>query len=198
MKLGVLFTGGKDSCLALYKVKNDVVCLITMISENPDSYMFHTSNIEIAKLQAKSMNLPIIIGKTIGEKEKELIDLKKLIKKAINEYKIEGIVTGALFSEYQSSRIENICKELKIKCINPLWHMNPEDELKELIDNNFEFIITSIAADGLDKSWLNKLITEKEIIKLKELNKKYGINIIFEGGKQKHSFLMLPYLKKRL
>src|SRR3989344_2330435 len=130
MKLGVLFTGGKDSCLALHKKRNEVVCLITMISENPDSYMFHTSNIEITKLQAKAMNLPIIIGKTFGEKEKELIDLKELIKKAIKEYKIEGIVTGALFSEYQSSRIENICKELKIKCINPLWHMNPEDELK--------------------------------------------------------------------
>ena len=65
-----------------------------MISENPDSYMFHTSSIKITKLQAKTMNLPILIGKTVGEKEKELIDLKELIKKAIKEYKIEGIVTG--------------------------------------------------------------------------------------------------------
>ncbi|MBU0929783.1 MAG: diphthine--ammonia ligase [Nanoarchaeota archaeon] len=198
MKLGVLFTGGKDSLLALYKKKDEVVCLLTMISENIDSYMFHTSSIEITKLQAESLNLPLVLGKTTGEKEKELIDLKELIKKAIKEYKIDGLVTGALFSEYQSSRIDNICKELGIKCINPLWHMDPEDELNELIKNKFEFILTSIAADGLDKSWMNKIITEKEVIKLKELNKKYGINMIFEGGEAETLVLNCPLFKKRI
>lgn len=198
MKLAVLFTGGKDSVLSLYKKKDEVVCLLTVISENPDSYMFHTSSIEITKLQAKAMDLPLIIGETKGEKEKELTDLKSLIKKAIKEYKIDGIVTGALYSVYQSERIANICKELKIKCINPLWHMNPEDELKELTKNKFEFIFTSIAADGLNKSWLNKVITEKEIIKLKELNKKYGVSLIGEGGCFESLVLNCHLFKKRI
>ena len=35
--------------------------------------MFHTPTINIAKLQASSMNLPLIIVKTKGEKEKELL-----------------------------------------------------------------------------------------------------------------------------
>lgn len=200
MKLGVLFSGGKDSCYAAYLAskENEISCLLTVISKNLDSYMFHTSNIEITKLQAKSMDLPILIKETLGEKEEELEDLKNLIKKAISEYKIEGLVTGALFSEYQSSRIENICRELKIKCINPLWHMNPEEELNGLIKNNFKFILTSVAADGLDKSWLNKIITEKEIIKLKELNKKYGVSLIGEGGCFESLVLNCPLFKKEL
>ncbi|MDD5651033.1 MAG: diphthine--ammonia ligase [Candidatus Nanoarchaeia archaeon] len=200
MKLGVLFSGGKDSCYAAYLAskEHEISCLLTIISKNLDSYMFHTSNIEITKLQAKAMNLPILIKETLGEKEEELGDLKELIEKAIKEYKIEGLVTGALFSEYQSSRIANICKELKIKCINPLWHMNPEQEIQELIDNNFKFIFTSVAADGLNKSWLNKIITEKEIIKLRELNKKYGVSLIGEGGCFESLVLNCPLFKKEL
>lgn len=182
VRLGALVSGGKDSLLALYKEHKNVVCLLTMISKNPDSYMFHTSSIEITKLQAEAMDLPLMTGETIGEKEEELIDLKNLIKKAIKEYEIDGIVTGALYSVYQSERIANICKEIGLKCINPLWHMEPEEELNELLKNKFEFIMTSIAADGLDKSWLNKIITKKDVEKLKELNKKYGINMAFEGG----------------
>ena len=52
MKLGVLFSGGKDSSLALYKAKEDVVCLITLDSKNKDSYMFHTPIDKVEKLFA--------------------------------------------------------------------------------------------------------------------------------------------------
>lgn len=198
MKLGVLFTGGKDSLLALFKQQKNIVCLLTMFSENKESYMFHTSSIEITKLQAKALNLPLIIGKTKGKKESELIDLKELIRKAIKKYKIDGIVTGALYSVYQGERIANICEELRIKCINPLWNLDPEQELNELIDNKFEFIFTSVAADGLNKSWLNKTITKEDIKKLKELNKKYGVSLIGEGGCFESLVLNCPMFSKKI
>lgn len=140
MKLGVLFSGGKDSCYAAYKAKqkgNELICLITMLSENPDSYMFHTPSIKQTQAQAKAMNLPLLIEKTKGVKEEELKDLEKAIKQAIKKHKIEGIVTGALFSNYQASRIKKICDKLKIKCINPLWHKDELDYLHELINNKF-------------------------------------------------------------
>lgn len=198
MKLAVLFTGGKDSCLALFRMKSEAVCLLTMISENIDSYMFHTPNEDVIKLQSKSMGLPLLIGKTKGVKEEELVDLKDLIKNAIKKYKIEGLVTGALFSEYQASRIENICNELGIKCINPLWRMKPEDEIKELLKNNFKFIFTTVAADGLNKSWINKIIDEKAFSELKILNKKYDVSLIGEGGCFESLVLNCPLFSKEL
>ncbi|MCK5594341.1 MAG: TIGR00289 family protein, partial [Candidatus Aenigmarchaeota archaeon] len=44
MKLGVLFSGGKDSTYALdiAMQKEEVVCLIAIVSKNKESYMFHT------------------------------------------------------------------------------------------------------------------------------------------------------------
>jgi len=83
MKLGILFSGGKDSCYASYLAKQEgyqICCLISIISENKESYMFHTPFIEKTEKQAEVMGIPIVIVRTKGEKEQELVDLKKQLK----------------------------------------------------------------------------------------------------------------------
>ena len=184
MKLAVLFSGGKDSCYATYLAKKNykISCLISIISTNKESYMFHTSNIKLVKKQAQLMNIPIIIKKTQGKKELELNDLEQAIKQAIKKYKIQGIVTGAVESIYQSSRIQKICNKFKIECFNPLWQKNQIELIEELIKNKLEIIITQISAEGFNESWLGKKIDKKALDKLIELNKKYGISICGEGG----------------
>ena len=107
-------------------------------------------------------------------------------------------MTGALYSEYQSDRIQKIADKLGLKTFSPLWHKNQEQELRELIQNGFEFILTAVAADGLDKSWLGKIITEKDIDKLAELNNKNGMNIAGEGGETESLVLNAPFFKKRI
>ena len=69
MRLGVLFSGGKDSTFALHKAaeKEEVACLITLVSENKESYMFHTPNIEVTALQAAALGLPLIKRVTEGK-----------------------------------------------------------------------------------------------------------------------------------
>ena len=115
MKCGVLFSGGKDSTYAAYLAKkhgNELSCLISIVSENPESYMFHTPSILKVKKQAEVMNIPLLIQKTKGQKEEELKDLEKAIKLAKAKYEIEAIVTGAVESVYQASRIQKICDGL--------------------------------------------------------------------------------------
>src|SRR6056297_3006693 len=120
MEVAVLFSGGKDSVYSAYLAKkrgHELVCLITIISENQESYMFHTPSIEKTEKQAEVMELPLITKKTRGEKEIELKDLEESIKKAVKKYHVEGIVSGAIKSVYQASRIKKICDKLKLKLI---------------------------------------------------------------------------------
>ncbi len=201
LKCAVLFSGGKDSTYAAWLAKkqgHEIVALITIHSENPDSYMFHTPSIKKTKAQAKAMNLPLIIEKTKGEKELELIDLKKAIKKAIKKYNIECIITGALHSKYQASRIQKICDKLKLKCLNPLWHKNEEEYLHKLIENNFKVIIIGVAGYGLDGTWLGRKIDKNFIKDVKKLNEKYKIHVAGEGGEFETFVLDCPLFKKPL
>lgn len=201
LKLGVLFSSGKDSTSAahiMYKQNYELTCLITLKPDNPDSYMFQTAGTELVELQAEAMELPIIIQDTKGIKEEELEDLEKAIIKAKEGYKIEGVVSGALFSTYQRNRIEKICDKLGLKIFSPLWHKPQEKHMQEVINNGFEAILTKIAADGLNKTWLGKRIDEKMINDLKKLHEKNKINIAFEGGEAETLVLDGPIFKKKI
>ena len=201
MKLALLFSGGKDSTYAGYLAKKlgyEISCLITIISENQDSYMFHAEKIRLTNEQAKIMGIPIIQKTTKGDKELELKDLTSAIKEAIKKYKIKGVITGAIESVYQSSRIQKICNELKIECFNPLWQKDQIEHLNDLVKNKFDVIITKVAADGLDERWIGMKIDKKTIDELKELNEKYKINPAGEGGEFETLVLNCPMFKKRL
>ena len=201
MRTAILLSGGKDSLYAAYLEKkkgNELTCAITIYSKNLDSYMFHTPSVKKTKAQAKAMNLPLIIQKTKGQKEDELKDLEKAIKKAIKKYKIQAITTGALHSDYQAKRIQKICDKLKIKCLNPLWHKDEIKYLDELIKNKFKVIITAVAAYPLDKSWLGRKIDKEFIKEVKELKKKYQIHPAGEGGEFETFVLNCPLFNKAL
>jgi len=201
MKLGVLFSGGKDSCFAAYlakKQRHEISCLISIISKNKESYMFHTPSISKVKKQAEAAKIPIIIQETKGKKEIELKDLEKAILEAKKKYDINGVVTGAIASIYQASRIQKICNKLNLKCFNPLWQRDQVEILEELIKNKFEVIVTGIFAYPLGKEWLGRKIDKKFITEVKELQKKYKINPAGEGGEFETFVLNCPLFKKTL
>ncbi|MGV8169555.1 MAG: diphthine--ammonia ligase [Candidatus Nanoarchaeia archaeon] len=201
VRLAVLLSTGKDSCLAaqlMIEQNYSIECFITIESKNKDSYMYHGPNTQLAKLQAQAAEKPLILQTTSGEKEKELFELRKAIIAAIEKYHVEGIVTGALFSHYQRDRIEKICDELGLKCFSPMWHMLQEKELEVLLAKKIKFCIVKIAADGLTKEWLGKVITEKEISKLLELKEKIGFNVAGEGGEYESLVLDAPFFKKEI
>ncbi len=201
MKVAILFSGGKDSCYACYLAKKEgykISCLISIISKNPESFMFHAPSIKKVREQSKTMNIPLITIKTEGKKEKELKDLEKAIKKAIKKYSIEGIVTGAVESIYQSSRIQKICNKLKIECFNPLWQKNQIELLQDLVKNKFRVIITGVFAYPLNQKWLGKKIDKKFLSEIKILNEKYKINPAGEGGEFETFVLDCPLFKKKL
>jgi ABC transporter with metal-binding/Fe-S-binding domain ATP-binding protein len=200
MRIGVLFSGGKDSTLALYKTaeKEEVVCLITLVSQNKESFMFHTPNIDVTPLQAEALGLPLIRMMTKGEKEKELHDLEEAIAQAIERFGIEGVVSGAVESVYQSERIQRICHRLGVWCFNPLWKKNQKALLEEIVDNNFKAIISGIFAYPLDESWLGKEIDDEMIAKLVFLQDEFGLSPSGEGGEIETTVLDAPLFKKKI
>lgn len=194
--IACLFSGGKDSMLALHKVVESgkkVELLITMVAENEFSYMFHKPAVEFTPLQAEALGIRHITGKTVGEKELELKDLENVL--ATNG--VSELITGAVASKYQKDRIEAICSKLGITPVSPLWGISPVDELKE-ISLRFNAIVTHVSAAGFDESFLGQRIDDAMIERLIKLHNKYKINMSFEGGEAESFVLDAPLFKKRI
>ncbi len=200
MKAAVLFSGGKDSTMAAYsaiKEGHDVKYLVSVFSDNPASYMFHVANIHITELSAEAMGINVIKKVTKGIKEEELEDLKNILIE-LKDKGIEAIYSGALFSVYQKSRIDALCEELGLESCAPLWHRDPVEYMEEIIDLGFEVVITSVAAEGFDESWLGRKVDRDSLDEIIKLNKKYKIHIGFEGGEAETLVLDGPIFNKRI
>jgi predicted ATP pyrophosphatase (TIGR00289 family) len=197
MRLAALITGGKDSALALHRVLeegHEVAYLVTMIPQREDSWMYHFPNIRLTDFFAEASGIPLVKAETSGVKEEEVEDLKRLLA----GLDVDGIVSGAVYSGYQKSRIDRVCREVGKKSIAPLWHGNPFRLMRELIDLRFEIIIVGVYAYGFDQNWLGRRIDRSTLDELVELKKKYQISIIGEGGEYETFVLYAPYFKKRI
>ena len=197
MRVAVLVTGGKDSALSLYRVLKQgykVKYLVTMLPQREDSWMFHFPNIHLTDLFAEAVGIPLVKAGTTGVKETELEDLKKLLA----TLDIEGVVSGAISSQYQRKRIDRICQELNLRSIAPLWQEDPLELLKEIIELNFEVIIVGAYAHGFNESWLGRRIDPPTVDSLLDLNKRFGISLVGEGGEYETLVLDAPYFKRRI
>lgn len=197
MKVAVLISGGKDSALALHRVLRsgyDVKFLLTMIPQREDSWMFHYPNVRLTSLFAEACGLPLVRAETSGDKEKELEDLKRLLA----GLDVEGVVSGAIRSIYQKSRLDRICDEIGLESIAPLWHEDPRNLIEELISSGFWVIFTGVYAYGLDRRWLGRRLDREALSDLLRLNRKYGISVMGEGGEYETLVLDAPYFRKRI
>jgi ABC transporter with metal-binding/Fe-S-binding domain ATP-binding protein len=197
----VLFSGGKDSTYALYetlKTGHEVSSLLTMLPRRQDSWMFHHPCVELTPLQAEALGLPLTQAKTEGVKELEINDLKKALKNLRDRLRVEAVVSGAIASQYQRSRIDRVCEELGLKSLTPLWHRDPETLLKEMLKAGFEIVFTAVAAQGFTAEWLGRRLDVEVVEDLKRLNRRYGVNLSLEGGEGETLVLDCPLFHKRI
>jgi diphthine-ammonia ligase len=201
MKSAVLYSGGKDSNHALWWAVRSgakVAILISMISESSESWMFHYPNIKYTLLQAESLDIPLMTRVTSGRKDEELVDLEVALREAIDRYNIDSVISGAIESNYQRSRIDRICFRLGLDSLVPLWHCDPERLILEEISAGFETIITACMANGLSREWLGRQIDRHCLEDLKSLRDKYHIHLSFEGGEGETFVLDGPLFKDKI
>lgn len=198
-KAAILFSGGKDSCLALLKAREkgfNVKYLATILPSSYDSWMWHKPSLLLLKTQAKVLDIPLIIQRSKTEKEKEVKDLEKLFRKIRG--KVDYIITGGIGSKYQKTRITKVIEEHDLKSFNPLWNVEAKDIWKECLKNKFEIILTKICCEGLNKEFLGKRIDKEILDIITKKSKKYGFNLEFEGGEAETAVLDMPLFKEKI
>jgi len=200
MKLAVLYSGGKDSNYAMYtmmKAGHEIQCLLTVRPSSVESMLFHYPNVWHTDLQSESLGIPLLANST-RKGEDELDSLSDLVERALSSHEIEGVVTGGVKSEYQKGRFEKVFTSHGLIGVNPLWGIDEQVYLRELVMAKFKVIITRVAAQGLGPEWLGVELDLERIERLLALAKKNRFNPSFEGGEGETFVLDMPFFRKEI
>jgi len=190
-----LFSGGKDSSYALYRALEaglDVGRLLTVHPEG-DSYMYHVPATRVASLAADSVGVPLVevepgdLGAegTVdagAQGDAEIEPLEAALADLEDGMGVDGLVAGAVESEYQTTRIEALADRLEAELFAPLWQRDPRELADAMLDAGFEIRVVQVAAAGLDEPWLGRRLDAEALAELERLNEEYGVHLLGEGG----------------
>ncbi|XP_061824159.2 diphthine--ammonia ligase isoform X1 [Nerophis lumbriciformis] len=215
MKVVALISGGKDSCYNMMQcvaAGHHIAALANLRpadTDELDSYMYQTVGHQAIGLYAEAMDVPLyrrtIQGfsldtgrdyrETAGDEVEDLYELLSLVK---DKEGVEAVSAGAILSDYQRVRVENVCLRLGLQPLAYLWRRDQESLLAEMISSDLHAILIKVAAFGLDPDkHLGKSLADMEPY-LKQLSQKYGVHICGEGGEYETLTLDCPLFKKRL
>jgi ABC transporter with metal-binding/Fe-S-binding domain ATP-binding protein len=196
-----MFSGGKDSTYAIHWAVFkgfEVTALLTLIPMRDDSWMFQWNGVNMTSHQASAMGIRQLMWNSSGMKDLELQDLMAAFKK-LREEGVEGIVTGALLSDYQRLNINLIASIVGLKVYSPLWRKDQVRYMHELLRHGFRYIITSASAYGFPFHLVGKEIeSEVQVRELVDAAQTYGFNPAFEGGEAETFVTYAPLFSRRL
>jgi len=191
MRLASLYSGGKDSTFSLYieeQMGHDVPYLVNVVPEDSASWIFHTPNLAVVPRMAEAMGKELVTAPSTGTEEGDMEGLRK----ALDGLDVEGVITGAVWSDYQWDRMNLVCNDLGLKVFSPLWRKDQDLVMDAFLQSGIRAIIVGCYAEGLGPEWLGREIDAKAVEDLKALREKFGISIMGEGGEYESMTLDSP------
>ena len=188
------WSGGKDSCLALYyalKEGGKAKKLLTMLIDNGQKSRSHGLSLNLLEKQAESLSIPLITANTSWDNYES--NFKKMLKKL----KKQGITTG-IFGDIDLAEhrewVERVCSEENLKAKLPLWKMGRREVMEKFIELGFEAEIIVIKEEKLSKDFLGKKLTFDLIDKLEKNN----VDVCGENGEFHTVVLDGPIFSKKV
>ena len=197
MRIAVLSSGGKDSSAAWWWAMCrgwEIAAVVTVDIQDGDSHMFQVPSTKWVERQALLANVPWVNVPASGSVEDEI----EALEQALSKLEIDGIVSGALRSDFQKQRLECMSQRLNIHSFSPLWHQTPIEHLKGMVEAGFQIMLTSVSCEGLDHTWLGHVLTESSLFELHALSKQHRFNVDGEGGEYETYVLGGPIWSRAL
>ena len=194
-KVIATWSGGKDSCLAMYKTMQqtyEIAYIANTISKEYKRVRFHGISAEIIKKQSEAIGIPLLQQETTPENYEE--EFKANLQKGLSK-DITGIVFGDIHLQDCLAWANKVSTSLGVKVIEPLWNMPQEQILKDFIEAGFEAIIVSTQANILGKEWLGRKIDNVFLRDIKVLR---NVDMCGENGEYHTLVLDGPIFKMRL
>jgi diphthine-ammonia ligase len=198
MHAALSWSGGKDGCMALHRLVEQgysVKCLFTTLPEEIGSRTFgHGEKAESIALQAEALGIPVEFipcsFKTYTD------DVKTALAKIKSKYNLHAAAFGDLYLQEHRDWGENVCKEIGLAAVYPLWIQENEalHALLAFVNSGFKAKVIRIRDDQLPVSWLGRELDAGFYMDIQKVN----ICPMGEAGEY-HTFVYDgPLFKKRI
>lgn len=197
MRCVALLSGGKDSVAAIDVAQGhgwDVVAALCLLPAEDDSYMFHTPNLSLVPGVAAAMALPVESVTVPADPVPEIGALEEALAKACEAHKADAVLSGALASDYQRTRLDQVAHRIGVRSLAPLWHKRPSVYMAWLLEAGYDIRFSRVAADGLDASWAGRSLDSDALAALAALR----IHVAGEGGEYESLVLDAPHFTSRI
>ena len=199
MKVAVMYSGGKDSTMALsYALDQgwDVQSLISVKPKSTESFLYQYATVEWTRLSSEALDIPVIHLKSekIGPKE-EADELEQVFK----NLKVDAILAGGVgLQKTQIREWRRVAEKYGMKLIVPYENLTSEELFEKTINSGFDIMLTDVASDGLGPEWIGKKLNKENAEEFKILSKKFGFDILGEGGYYNTFVLDGPIFNKKI
>jgi len=160
------WSGGKDSALALLKIREEkkfnTRYLLTTLNAEFKRISMHGVRLELLQQQAKSIGLPLI--ECYLPEKASCQDYNSLMRETLINIMIEGIyysAFGDIFLEDLKLYREKQLAKIGMNAIFPLWGKDTKDVANEFIHYGFKSIITCVNSNFLDKSFVGRTFDQQ-------------------------------------
>lgn len=198
MKCFVSWSGGKDSCLALWRAKQrglEVVYLLTTLSKSTGRTVGHGFSGHLMRAQAHALGLEALLIQA------EWDEYESRFKEALVTLRKRGI-EGGVFGDIDVSEhrewVEQVCKETEISPCLPLWGESQDILLEEWASQGFEAVVVSSKTDALGLEWLGRRVACGSVDELQRTLAAKGCSLSGEAGEYHTLAVWGPCFQKRI
>uniref|UniRef100_A0A671PCN4 Diphthine--ammonia ligase n=1 Tax=Sinocyclocheilus anshuiensis TaxID=1608454 RepID=A0A671PCN4_9TELE len=199
VRVVALISGGKDSCyntLQCVSAGHSIVALAnltphTHVPDELDSYMYQTVGHQAVGLYAEAMDVPLYRRTIEGivHPKNENLSVTRFPLVLQEKERVEAVSVGAILSDYQRVRVENVCVRLQLQPLAYLWRRDQAELLREIISSGLHAVVIKVAAYDL--------VHIKHVGRAL-LSDKYGVHICGEGGEYETFTVDCPLFKKKI
>jgi uncharacterized protein (TIGR00290 family) len=148
----VLWSGGKDSSLALYEARrtHDIVALLTTVTEEYDRISMHGVRCSLLDAQVQSLNYPI--EKVFIPPQCSNAIYEERMRAVLDRHVQEGVravVSGDLFLEDIRRYREERLAQAGMHGVFPLWGIDTKELARRFLDLGFRAILCCVDGQAL-------------------------------------------------
>ena len=188
------WSGGKDSCFAVYRALAQgykISHLVNFISQEYRRVSFHGTEKRMIQLQSQAIGIPVLQKETTPDGYE--VEFKAAVRSLLTN-DVKGMVFGDIYLDEHKEWVERVCGELGIEAVEPLWGESTESVLTGFIDAGFEAIIVAAKAELIDEEWVGRGVDVDFMNYLKSKN----IDLCGENGEYHTLVVDGPLFKRKI